>query len=440
MKVLGNIMVDGETQILGVKKEGDLYQYVLGNEVVGFEVVGVFDPDVMADSLIVFRENTIENELSDQIRDEITQIVETAGKEEILKTEPEREQKENVFEEEMGDEEELPIEENDENIEEEKEEKEEQEEEKEEKTQQEDEEEQGEIIENTTGDIPIQGEIPMDQMITPTKTLGDIMEAEGKINREDKENGTLGIVYAEHLRNLQDENGKGLEGDSSKYDVVIIKEETGKDGKHIVEKLDLEQDRLSGTHPSDQNYQVNGREEVTKDTVDTRLQLDEEGEQTLGIKDGQMGEEEAFYSPGKTRTDNENLDIQLETRTSNHPIGGKTKDTQELSPNNTVGYRSVEDSNEEAKRHENDKGEPCKELQVEDIDGDPNTSNHNHIDDTVALLMENEQIADIFTEREVRGMVERAWDNDKDNRTLEEFQKDVERKIELDAENMQRQR
>ena len=202
----------------------------------------------------------------------------------------------------------------------------------------------------------------------------------------------------------------------------------------------MEQDRLSGTHPSDQNYQVNGREEVTKDTVDTRLQLDEEGEQTLGIKDGQMGEEEAFYSPGKTRTDNENLDIQLETRTSNHPIGGKTKDTQELSPDNTVGYRSVEDSNEEAKRHENDKGEPCKELQVEDIDGDPNTSNHNHIDDTVALLMENEQIADIFTEREVRGMVERAWDNDKDNRTLEEFQKDVERKIELDAENMQRQR
>ena len=111
MKVLGNVNVNGENKQLGVTKEGDLYKYVLGNE-----VVGVFDPDIMADTLIVFRENTLENELSDQIRDEITQTIETAGKEEILKTEPEKEQEENVLEEEMGYEEELQIEENDENI------------------------------------------------------------------------------------------------------------------------------------------------------------------------------------------------------------------------------------------------------------------------------------------------------------------------------------
>lgn len=433
MKVLGNINVNGENKQLGVTKEGDLYKYVLGTE-----VVGVFDPDIMADTLIVFRENTLENELSDQIRDEITQTIETAGKEEILKTEPEKEQEENVLEEEMGYEEELQIEENDENIE--GEDKEEKEEKREEKVQQKDEEEKEEVIENTTGDIQIQSEIPMQQMVTPSKTLGDVMEAEGKIDGEDKENGKLGIVYSEDLSNLKNEKGEGLERDSSKYAVVKIKDEKGKDGNNIVEKLDLEQDRLSGSNPSDKNYQVNGKEEVIKDTVDTRLQLDEAGEKTLGIKDGKMGEEEAFYSPGKTRDDNDNLDIQLETPTSNHPIGGKTKNTQDLSPEHTVGYRSVEDSNEEAKQHENDNGKPCEELEVEDIDGDPNTSNHNHIDDTVERLMQNEEIADIFTEREVRGMVERAWDNEKDNKTLEEFQKDVERKIELDAENMQRKR
>ena len=430
-------MIDGENKILGVEKEGDLYKYVLENE-----VVGVFDPDVMADSLIVFRENTIENELSDQIRDEITQIIETVGKEEILKTEPEKEQEENVYGEEMEDEEELQMEETDEELEGEEEEKEEKEEkdEKDEKDELQEEDDKEEKIENTTGDIQIQAEIPMEQMITSSKTLGDVMEAEGKINGEDKENGKLGIVYSEDLSDLKDENGKGLERDSSKYAVVKIKPEKGKDGNHIVEKLDLEQDRLSGSNPSDKNYQVNGREEVIKDTVDTRLQLDKAGEKTLGIKNGQMGEEEVFYSPGKTRDDNDNLDIQLESPTSNHPIGGKTKDTQELSPENTVGYRSVEDSNEEAKQHENDKGEPCEELRVEDIDGDPNTSNHNHIDDTVEKLMQNEEIADTFTEREVRGMVERAWDNEKDNKTLEEFQRDVERKVELDAENMQRKR
>ena len=75
MKVLGNINVNDESKELGVIKEGDLYKYVLDNE-----VIGVFDPDVMADTLIVFRENTLENELSDSIRDEIAQTIETAVK------------------------------------------------------------------------------------------------------------------------------------------------------------------------------------------------------------------------------------------------------------------------------------------------------------------------------------------------------------------------
>ena len=76
MKVLGNVIVKGEEKQLRVKKDGELYQYILGEK-----VVGVFDPNVMADSLIIFRENTLENALSDQIKDEITQIIEKAGKE-----------------------------------------------------------------------------------------------------------------------------------------------------------------------------------------------------------------------------------------------------------------------------------------------------------------------------------------------------------------------
>lgn len=97
MKVLGSVNVNGEEKQLGVEKDGDLYKYVLGNE-----VVGVFDPDIMADTLIIFRENTLENELSDQIRDEITQVIEAAGKEEILKAEPEKDQGENAYTRQMG--------------------------------------------------------------------------------------------------------------------------------------------------------------------------------------------------------------------------------------------------------------------------------------------------------------------------------------------------
>ena len=97
MKILGNVNIKGENKQLRVGKDGDLYKYVLENE-----VIGVFDPDVMADTLIIFRENTLENELSDQIRDEITQVIETAGKEEILKTEEEKGQEKNVYDRQMG--------------------------------------------------------------------------------------------------------------------------------------------------------------------------------------------------------------------------------------------------------------------------------------------------------------------------------------------------
>ena len=97
MKILGNVNINGENKQLRVEKDGDLYKYVLENE-----VIGVFDPDVMADTLIIFRENTLENELSDKIRDEITQVIEKVGKEEILETEPEKEQEKNVYDRQMG--------------------------------------------------------------------------------------------------------------------------------------------------------------------------------------------------------------------------------------------------------------------------------------------------------------------------------------------------
>ena len=114
--------------------------------------------------------------------------------------------------------------------------------------------------------------------------------------------------------------------------------------------------------------------------------------------------------------------------------------TQKLSQEYQDGYRSVEASYQEAKQHENVQEEPCGEMQQEDMDGNPNTSTHNHIDDTVAALMKNEQIAGKFTEREVRGMVERAWKRKDNEESLEDFRKNVEEDIEADAENMRGER
>ena len=48
--------------------------------------------------------------------------------------------------------------------------------------------------------------------------------------------------------------------------------------------------------------------------------------------------------------------------------------------------------------------------------------------------MENGEIKDKFTEREVKEMVEKAYKNNTDS--LEDFQEKIENKIEADAERM----
>ena len=427
MKVLGNVNVNGENKQLGVEKDGDLYKYILENE-----VVGVFDPDVMADTLIVFRENTLENELSDQIRDEITQVIETAGKEEILETE------ENVYDRQMGYQKAVGREEG-------------KEPEKEDLTQRRDKRKDETIrgkedkIENTTGDIQIKQEVDMETMATDMDSLGEKLEKAGKIKGSDEKGGKLGIVESDELDNLRDENGERIEGHSSRYEAVVITNKTGRDGKPIVRALDLENDTQEGTNPEEQTYQVsqNKNQPAKKGDVLTRLRV--QGQETIGIEKGQYGEVEVYHSSDKTIggngiEGNKSLDKQLETSNSKNAVEGMDEQTQKLSQEYQDGYRSVEASYQEAKQHENTQEEPCEEMQQEDMDGNPNTSKHNHVDDTVALLMKNEQISNKFTEREVREMVERAWDRKEEDKTLEEFQKDVEEDIEADAENMRGER
>ena len=434
MKVLGNVNINGENKQLRVEKEGDLYKYILENE-----VVGVFDPDVMADTLIVFRENTIENELSDQIRDEITQVIETVGKEEILKTESEKEQEENVYDRQMGYQKAIGTEEKSKKPEKEDIDK------KKDKKQEEPKKGRKQKIENTTGDIQIKQEVDMGTMATDMDSLGEKLEKAGKIKGSDEKGGKLGIVESDELDNLRDENGKRLEGHSSRYETVVITNKTGKDGKPIVRALDLENDTQEGTNPTEQNYQVdqNKNKSLEKGDVLTRLRV--QGEETIAIENDQYGEEKVYHSSDKTIggngiEGNHSLDKQLETSDSKNPVEGMDEQTQKLSQEYQDGYRSVEASYQEAKQHENAQEEPCDEMEQEDMDGNPNTSKHNHVDDTVALLMKNDEIADKFTEREVREMVEKAWNNKDSEKTLEEFQKDVQEEIEADAENMRGER
>ncbi len=430
MKILGTVNINGEDKVIRVEKNGDIYKYYLEEQ-----VIGAFDPDVMGDTLIAFRENSLENELSGEIRDEIIQLIETAGKDEILEVKEEREQDENIYTQERGYQREIGQNKEDSRTEK----KQDKVEDKLKANKNEKSINSDKKIENTTGDINIKQTVDMDTMVTDMDSMGEKLEKAGKIKGSKEKNGKLGIVESDELKNLRDENGNELQGHSSRYEAVVITNERGKDGKPIVRALDLENDTQEGTNPTERNYQIKQNDESQKGDVLTRLKI--QGQETIGIEKGDYGEVEVYHSHNKTLggegvEGNQSLDRQVETSNSKNPIEGTDQATQKLAQEYQDGYRSVEETYQEAKQHENDKREPCEEIEVEDLDGDPNTSSHSHIDDTVSKLMENGEIAEKFTEREVREMVTKAWENRSDEQTLEEFQKKVEDDIEYDAQYM----
>ena len=435
-------MIDEEIVELSVRKEGDIYKYFLGDK-----AIGAYDPDIMGDKLIAFRENSLENELSESIRDEIVQMIENAGKDEITKVVEEKEEnkEENVYDKVEGYKEEIGSENEGEETEilEEKSAIVEKDKKVQKEDRQEEEEKEPEKIENTTGAIPIKQEVDMDTMVTDLDSLGEKLEKAGKIKGADEKDGKLGIVESSDLKNLRDEDGKRLEGHSSRYEAVVITDKTGKDGKPIVRALDLETDSQEGTNPEEKNYQVKQNGDIRKGDVLTRLKI--QGEETIGIENGQYGEVEVYHSHDKTIggegvEGNKSLDRQLETKNSKNAVEGPDQAMQKLAQKYQDGYRSVEETYQEAEQHEDISGEPCDELEVEDIDGDPNTISHNHTDDIIAKLMQNGEISDKFTEREIRERVEREWNQKEEDMSKEEFQKNIEQDIEQDAANMRGER
>ena len=435
--VIGTIYVNGKEEELSTKKEENGYIYYLGNT-----IIGGYNPDVMGDNLIVFRENTLENQLSDQIKDQIVQVIEKGKrrKEQEKERQAIQDRTRNIYEQQMGYQKSIGKEGKQESIRQERE----VQQRKEEKLKAQNREKEKQIIgrqakiQNTVKDINIKQEVNMDTMATDMDTIGKRLEEAGKIKGEEKE-GKLAFVESDDLDNLRDENGKKVQGHSSRYEAVVI------DKKGQVRALDLENDTQEGTNPIERNYQVkqNKNQEIKKGDVLTRLQI--QGEETIGIEKGQYGEVEVYHSHdktigGKDIEGNKSLDRQLETSDSKNPIEGTDQETQKLAQKYQDGYRSVEASYQEAKQHENTKEEPCQELQTEDLDGNPNTVSHSHTDDIVAKLMQNGEINDKFTEREIRERVERAWNNKQEDMSKEEFQKNMEEDIEQDAENMRGER
>ena len=226
---------------------------------------------------------------------------------------------------------------------------------------------------STIKDVNVKQEMNNDNKVTDMRTLGKLLRDEGKLPQiEGKEFEKIGIIESDERDNLLDEKGEKAKVNTTRYSFVAI----AKDG--TVVPLDISQDYEEGNNPREVNYQINQQGKVFKDDVLSRYKI---GEGTLAIKNGKYGEIKVYHSPrktigGKDIEGNKSLDRELETDN----VWEIKKEERDLAEEYGDGYRSVEDSYQEVKLHEDDIGRIIDQdkIKIKDIDGDINTSSYTH--------------------------------------------------------------
>lgn len=380
-QIISGIQIKGKTKEVLIRKEEKVLGYYYLN------LIGVYSPKIPGET-IIFKQDTLENRISDDIKDntqrsslsplekeKIKQFLEkikilnvldrmqsrekTQYNKTIVKTKGAN-QKQQQIQKKKNEKEVLQKQQN-----------------------------KQEKIENKVKDINIKQEVDMDTRVTDMKNLEQVLQKNKKMPKLEHGDEALkmGIVESDNLKDLKNEKGGKEQGHNSRYEAVVIT----KKGK--VKTLDLENDTQEGTNPLEKNYQVKQRGNVKKGDVLTRLKV---GEGTIGIEKAQYGEVEVYHSPrktigGKGIEGNKSLDRQLETSNAKNTLKGTDIDSLKLAQEHNDGYRSVEQGYQEIEQHEKEHPE-CKEKSAKDIDGDMNTQSHSHDTEDFVQLSSGEKI------------------------------------------------
>ena len=384
LQIIGQADIDGKTKEILIKKEGEILKYYCLN------LIGVYTPKIPGQT-IIFREDTIENKVSAEIKD-------NEQKNKISPLEKEQIQKflekikildvlDRMQTQDRGVKERTQYNKNLKTNEMNK--KQQQNNVKEKKEVIQKQQKQSQKAENKLGDINIKQEVNMNTRVTDMSNLRQVLQKNKKMPK--LENGDeplkMGIVESDDLKKLKNDKGEKEQGHTSRYEAVMIT----KKGK--IQALDLDNDTQEGTNPLEKNYQIKQNDTVKKGDVLTRLKV---GEGTVGIEKGQYGEVEVYHSPrktigGKGVEGNKSLDRQLETSNAKNTLEGTDIETLKLAQEYNDGYRSVEEGYQEVEKH-NEKHPDCEPRDAKDVDGDSNTQSHVHETEDFVELSSGERV------------------------------------------------
>lgn len=330
----------------------DLYEYYIGDI-----KIGVLDKGVMEDNILMLQ-NTLENELSNQIKD----VIDRLPREEIEK-EGELAKSIDDYLKEFGEEDErakgVALVDLDE---------EEKEQENEEDIKEEEEEE---VIEpSTVKDVNVKQTVDLGER---ANDMHDVRKWFGLPQDVVK----IGVIESYQMSNLHDSEGKDYSNATTRYSLIAI----GKNGevRPLSEYIpELEQRDSAGNNPVEESYQVDDSGRVKKDANLTEYQF---GSKVIQIDNKEMGRIEINIGE-EARDSTEAMGVEL--RTENVTFATDTSSRSVIGEYEQNGEDTVEKNIKEAKSHP-DPEKDRQGMDYRDADGDSDTKSHQHVEQAVPM-------------------------------------------------------
>ena len=330
-------------------KNKDLYEYYIGET-----KIGVLEVDVMEDNILMLQ-NTLENELSSQIKDAIDRL----PREEI-EEEGELSKAIDDYLKEFGEDNErvkgvalVDLEE-----------KKEKEAEKDKKEG----EEEITVEPSTVKDVNVKQTIDLGER---ANDMHDVRKWFGLPQDVAK----IGVIESYQMSNLHNSKGEDYSNPTTRYSLIAI----GKNGevRPLSEYIpQLEQRDSVGNNPTEESYQVDDYGRVNKDANLTEYQF---GSKVIQIDNKEMGRIEINIGE-EARNSTKAMGVEL--RTENVTFAIDTSARSVIGEYEQEGEDTVELNLEEAEKHPDPSFDKMDER---DIDGDIETVSHIHIGDEIVL-------------------------------------------------------
>lgn len=244
----------------------------------------------------------------------------------------------------------------------------------------------------------------------------------------------VGVIYSEQMNKMKDENGKSYDRNSTRYSLVAI----SKAGK--VEPLqkyipELQQRSASGDNPIPEKYQVRDDGTVEKDSILSEYEI---GDKIIQLDNKEMGRVEMNIGE-EARDSTKTMGVEVRGRytifatdTSTRAVIGEYK-----------GEDAVEENIAEITAHDKEHKD-CNKATEKDIDGDPSTKSEHVMAMQDAyikvcareILDKNPELGETYNQNDIENKLKEKVNKEYlSKEELENSLDDIAKDLEKQAEN-----